>query len=246
MINFAIPNLEKTIKDIEKADKQIAFANRMAINAAANEIKTELTAEMARVFENPTKYTINSVRIDYAGKKDPASGIRKAEARLYIQDEAKRGNAPADFLRPQVEGGQRQLKKFEARTRAIGLLPSGGFLVPSRSAELDQHGNIPYATFKRILKDLEAPPSATKSSGKRRKAPRAGHKYIIPRGHAKFQGIWLRDNATQKITPVLVWKTSLKEYKKKFKFFDISHSILKSRFEKIFNEKLAHALATAK
>lgn len=51
-------------------EKQIPFAMSKAINETAKEVKADLVNEIKKVFDRPTSYTLNSVFIKPATKRD--------------------------------------------------------------------------------------------------------------------------------------------------------------------------------
>ena len=109
----------------------------VAMNKTGKLIKQEEQAEMMRVFDRPTKFTLNSLQLTPA-----TSG--NLEAKVWFKEPARMGQ---HYLVPQVEGGSRKLKGFE---RAISL----GELVPGQGSRKDQSGNISIGQIRQLLSVL--------------------------------------------------------------------------------------------
>lgn len=86
---------------------QIPFATSYAINKTAQQAQIELSREMVRVFDNPTRYTLNGTFI-------VPSTVKRLYATIKMKDEGGKRSVPADkFITPNVQGGPRRLKGFE-------------------------------------------------------------------------------------------------------------------------------------
>jgi len=109
----------------------------IALNKAGKLVKEAEVAEMKSVFDNPTRYTLNSLQLTPATKTD-------LKATVWFKEPDRMG---AHYLVPQVDGGQRKLKGFE---RAIGE----GELVPALGAKLNQYGNVSPGQIRQILSVL--------------------------------------------------------------------------------------------
>jgi hypothetical protein len=202
--------------------------------------------------------TLNSVKFWPAGRTDKHTGERISEALVFIRDEAPKGTPPAKYLQPQVTGGERPLKRFELAMIRSGRLPSSGFLVPTRKAPKDKYGNLPVGMITRILSDLQAfgatgfnyglsARSKQAHKGKMKNYGSADVTFFAgsPNGE-KSLGVWMRNNQTQKVTPILVWKPRQEGYKKRFKMHETTERIVADQFEKAFKERIMHAIQTAR
>jgi len=142
----ALAALERLGK--EQAPRTLADA----LNHSANQARQALRAEMASVFDSPTPFTLNAVRVLNA---KPNS----LEAAVWVKDEkdnAAKGQAPEDWVAPQVYGGPRVDKKSELLLRSKGILPAGKFIVPAAGARLDAYGNMSRGQMLQILSGLAA------------------------------------------------------------------------------------------
>lgn len=73
-----------------------------ALNHTANQANQALVGEIDQVFDRPTPFTRNAIRILHATS-------RRLEAALWVKDEkdhASKGQAPEDWVAPQVFGGR--------------------------------------------------------------------------------------------------------------------------------------------
>lgn len=107
----------------EFAAKQVPFATAQALNALAVDVQRAEQANMRRVLDRPTPFTVNSVRVQRANK-------RNLVATVFVMDIAAR------YLEPYEVGGK-------------NVLNGRAFLNPRHQA-LNQYGNIPRRTIARL------------------------------------------------------------------------------------------------
>lgn len=180
MFNFdikGIRELEKTLKSLPgKAER----AAKVALNKTGKVVKEEIVKEMKKVFEKPTRYTLNSLQMTPA-KQEPVAKVWFKEPDRMQQH----------YLVPQVEGGERKLKGFE---RALGI----GQLYPTRSVRPDLYGNVSSGQIRQMLSVLglaerSAGYSAnlTAASAKRNRKDR--DYVVIRQRHGRlYPGVYLR------------------------------------------------------
>ena len=121
-----------------------------ALTRTAQDVREAVRQELPRVFDRPTPYTLNSLFVR------PATAQR-LQSEVYFRDELAeyKGGIPATkFLLPQVEGGSRNLKRFEVLLRQAGHLPPGWFAVPGDGARLDAFGNVSRGQIIQVLSQL--------------------------------------------------------------------------------------------
>jgi len=126
----------------------------MGLNGTAKKVKVAEQREIKKVFNNPTRYTQNSLWIKWARKT-------KLEAIVKLKDEAFKGTPATKYLSPQLMGGGRKHKDFENLLISRGQMPSDMYAVPSRTMKLNQYGNVSngviqkvYVTGRKRLKEL--------------------------------------------------------------------------------------------
>ncbi len=109
----------------------------VALNKTGKLIKEAEVAEMKAVFDSPTSYTLNSLKLTPATKDN-------LQATVWFKQPDRMGQ---HYLVPQVDGGQRKLKGFE---RGVGL----GELTPALGAKLNRYGNVSFGQIRQILSVL--------------------------------------------------------------------------------------------
>lgn len=133
----------------EWAQRRIPSITRNALNDTVVEARDAETDKIRGVFDRPKPLT----------QKAPL--YRRATtdsltAWVFIRDEASKGTAPSKYLNPQVMGGSRGAKRFEAALRAMGIMRADEFAIPAIGFKRDQYGNVPGSTIVRILSQLRA------------------------------------------------------------------------------------------
>ncbi len=139
--------LARRFTELER--KQLPFATMQAVNRTAFEIRELWKRTASRVFDRPTRLTINATQYRKATRQ-------RLFATIFLRDEAAKGTAPAKYLLPQVEGGERRPKGMERLLQSKGAMPRGMFAVPGKGAPLDAHGNVKAGQVRQILSQLGA------------------------------------------------------------------------------------------
>jgi len=121
----------------DKFPAQVRRACEISLDKVAFLGKARVRAEMPRVFDRPTPYTLNSLRVQRTRNHNMRSGVWFKEPDRMVEH----------YLVPQVFGGPRRLKGFE---RALGAR----LYMPSKYARLDRYGNMPYGVIVQILSVL--------------------------------------------------------------------------------------------
>lgn len=188
-----------------------------ALNHTANQARQVLRAEMTDVFDRPTPWALNSIRVLHATPEN-------LEAALWVQDMPgeKSPFSAEDYLLPQVDGGERITRRSEKYLREAGILPAGRFVVPGRGARLDGYGNIQRGHMMQILSGLKVmhlSGSDHNATGSRRSA-RKGHAaafFVMKRGKTPI-GIAERRGAQMVMVLAFVRRP---RYRERFKFHDV-------------------------
>lgn len=119
------------------------------INDAAYDARYRLQKEMRQVFQNPTPYTINTLRVY------PMRNIT-GFARVG-HDALGKGNDPERYLRPQIYGGPRKQTRSEARLQTVLQIQGERvFLTPASGAKLNQYGNVAPSKYVEVLSYFKA------------------------------------------------------------------------------------------
>jgi hypothetical protein len=234
------------------SDKDAPFITAYALTMTAKDIVAAQKASMAEVFDRPTGYTLNSLKVKSATKTD-------LQAQVFFKDE---GGTPAwRYLGPEVEGGDRAHKSHELRLIRGGLMKAGEFVVPGKGVKLDAFGNIPGSLIEQILSQVGVAEqwsgytaNATKKTLKRAKKRGVGRYFLLrpdgsgPAMRAVQPGIYFRAGLKD-IVPVLLFVTPPK-YRKRFPFHDIARTVFDARllvnaqagFEKYVSPRAAKQL----
>lgn len=122
-----------------------------SVTRMAHKVRSEIRDEMARVFDRPTRYTLRSMYVKPANKN-----MSKIFSETGFIDYSSKGTPAAKYIRPEVEGGKRQLKGFELKLKAAGILPNGYYTAPGKGAKLNQYGNVSQGTIQQILSYCKA------------------------------------------------------------------------------------------
>jgi hypothetical protein len=136
---------------IKAIGKQVTYATMNAINDIAFESRRNVIGEMQRVFDRPTPYTLRGVEVIKATRE-------KLRARVFVSQDPNKGIPRANFLGPQVYGGDRNVKRMESALRKAQVLPPGMFAIPGSAAQLDRYGNMSRGQIVQIISWFDAFP----------------------------------------------------------------------------------------
>lgn len=238
--------------------EQMPFALALALTRTAQDVRTAEKAEITSVFDRPTRYTQNSLFLQPATKQ-------KLEARVWVKDTER----PNHYLLPQINGGNRPLKRFEQLLVQRGLMRASERTVPGEAAKLDGYGNMSRGQIVKILSQLQAfnlaGSSANASSSKRSQAKRAREVYFVSTGIGTHpygghswskgrmaqtlpRGVWVRkphDVMGSKVSPVLLF-VSRASYRVRWHFNQVAEATIQRVFPGHANAALAQALRTAR
>jgi hypothetical protein len=214
---------------------QLPFATAVALTRTAIAVRKAEQEEMRSVFDRPTPFSLNAFEVRPATKSDLFAEV----AQKYATGTSK----PRNWFDPQVYGGPRLAKGFEALLRSAGVLPSGWLAVPGRDAPLDGYGNMRRSAVVQILADLKASREAvynmTDASRRRNKRARffvigkAGRRFVVRRV----------EKSTLEIVLVFVPRAV---YAPRFAFFDVAERVSAERFPVEFDRAFADAIRTAR
>lgn len=179
------------------------FAVAKALTLTARDAAAAEAEAIVQVFDNPTPFTRRAAGYTPATKASLRSVI-------FLKD------AQADYLLAQVEGGARDLKRFEQR---FGAIDGAALVMPGVKATLNQYGNISKAKILAIARDLN-------TGGKAKRFFKG-----TPRGHSLPPGIWARVNNNTAIAPIMVFATDA-QYEKRFEFSAIAQQTVDAVFER--------------
>lgn len=232
------------------AKDQVPYATKEAINEAAEEAKKALIAEMPRVFDRPTPYTLNSLFIRYATKQNLSAEVK-------LKDEAYKGTPATKYLFPEVEGGPRDRKGMEFLLQRTGLLPQGWFVIPTSFAPLDAFGNVPGSMVQKILSQLQASRDYQQNepAGRRtkyNKSKRAGRYFALsPDARTRGKhvpGIYerLSSGFGGAARPIFIFTAKQPKYRDRYHFYKVGEDAARKAFPGAMIRAIEKAEATAR
>ncbi|MBF0583890.1 MAG: hypothetical protein HQL80_06585 [Magnetococcales bacterium] len=223
---------------------QIPFATSLALNRTAQVVKEELKREMRSVFDRPTPFVMESLRIIPSDK-------RHLEAKVWFKNPPKLRDKE-HYLAPQVYGGSRSFKGAERLLQMTGHLPQGWFAVPGPAARLDGYGNMSRGQIVQILSALRSLPSGIGNrplqygTTRGSRAPRNMPNFVViqpGRGSALKPGVWLR-GPNRSINLVLAFVSGV-SYRKRFDFFETAQRVTERELARQFDQAFKDARATS-
>lgn len=227
-----------------------------ALNKTAFEIRDAERLEMLKVFDRPTRYTLNSVYVKYANFSDPTSHVAIKNPKGLI--------GQYHYLIPQVEGGNRVQKRFEYMLRRRGILGANEVTVPVLNSPLvkkDAYGNMSSGQIVQILSQLNSfylagsSQNETQALKSKRDSGVNQVRYFVARKGESRQGkhswkngnkvqhlksgIWARFRHTKGIAPIvmpIMWFVPKATYKKRYDFYGVAQKVAGEVFQKKFSE----------
>lgn len=191
-------DLRPLLNRLQNVQRQIPFVIASSLTKTAVKVKPEIRKEMEQVFDRPTPYTLNSIFVQPANKKDenPIArvGLKDDQESALSTRQFTGAGLAAEYLWPEIGGGSRPLKRFELRLQRAGILPPGMFVVPGKGAKLDRYGNLDLGQLVAILAKLGTIREATAAASNRRKrnSKYVAAQYFVSRGGRLHRGIWQR------------------------------------------------------
>lgn len=229
--------------------QQVPFATSKAINEVLKTSAPAVQAEMRRVFDRPTRWTLNSYRVlKWANKRSLYGIVGFKDVGYKGGPDRKSGPAAGDYLQPHMQGGARGAKGLETLLRRRGLLGAGEFVVPSSYAPRDAYGNVSLSTIKKILANLGALTDAYSNTpkGGGRGGKKKSEYFFTRRGvrGARLTAIWRR--AGDSAIPMFIVVSGAPTYRRVFDHVKVVQKEVNRRFPVEFDKALKLALQTAR
>lgn len=230
--------------------EQLPYATFLAVNATAVEAVQYNQRAMARLLDRPKPFTVRGLyprKGKYRrGNRAAGLGVATAEASLMWREFAGGGTAAGDYLQPQVFGRPRGPKRHETLLRGRGLLGPGRYLVPAPGQRLNQYGNLPKATYVRLLSAVRASTDSGQNRTARSAArnPRRRDFFVPKRGGKLSNGVWER-KASGQIKPVLI-EVYQPQYRRRYDFFSLSEQFVRRQLPINMRAAMARAIRTAR
>jgi hypothetical protein len=241
MIKVTLEGVKRVTDELAKAEKQVTFATAVALTRTAQIAKREVEAEMPRVFDRPTRWSLNSLRLIPA-KKD------RLVARVEMKNEADKSAPATKWLNPEIEGGPRPDKASERNLRSKGRLPAGKFIVPGKGAKLDRFGNMAKGAITKALSGVggfaEQGYSANATGSRRSRAKGNAKRYFVMRRGSTPIGIAERTSRNR--MHILLAFTRRPTYSKRLDFYGIGDKVVQRHLRDEFEKAYAKAMRTAR
>lgn len=228
--------IKTTLKDADKAAallaairQQLPYATALALTRTAQHVKRSIEAGMPKAFDNPTRWTLNSLRLEPARKN-------KLQAVVAVKDKASRGNPALFWLSPEVHGGSRADKRAEFALKTAGLLPSGMQAVPGREAALNRFGNMTKTAIAKAVKGAQESEAGQEQDGRA--------KYFVMRKQGKAIGIAARFSKSR--MGVVMAFVSSGRYEKRLDFYGTGEKAVKAVYKAELNKAIQQAIETVK
>lgn len=248
-------NIKEVIAELGRvAEDQIPFATSLAINRTTERARVAVRGEMERIFDNPTPWVLNSLRV-----------IRSTKVNLNAEVGFKDRNSvesSRSMIEPHVFANTRRYKAMEVRLFKAGLMPTDYYAVPGAGAKLDSFGNISRGQVSQLLNVLQTYKEAgfnkaddrtvaRLAKGNAKKGVYGFVYWVNPVGSRK--GAHLLPGVYQRIAtpfgsslkPVLIF-VQRKAYKKTLNFFEISTQTFNANFRTEFAKALIEAQSTSR
>lgn len=258
-IRHNFPDVKRWLDDV---GKQARFATMRAINETAKDVQREVKGEIGRVFDRPTPYIANSIRITTWARRDKLEAVVEPK---YIGG---KGVEPTKVLQAEIYGGPRRLKKSEVALQRAGILPPGYVTVPGAGAPLDGFGNIKGSFLVQLLSYFQAfgeQGYKANMTGKRKAqlAKRgvsasgfrtiAGVEYFVAYGALRggrtahlHPGIWSRTGTHGAVVKPILMFVRQANYRPRLHVFTLADQVVARNFIGHFEREFSNALRTAR
>ncbi len=229
-------------KELANLSKQVRYGAARGLTKTATDIRDQVREDMRRTFDRPRDWTTNSMYVEKA-TRDNLTAV------VGVKDRSKMSTrvTPTHTLQSQVFGHDRAQKRFERALTALGYLPPGWVVVPSRSVPRDTDGNLSGDFLRNVLRQLpKAGPVMPKKAVAR--ARRTGGVYFVQpvgRGRGLSPGIYFREMAMRQATPIVLFK-SRASYYTRLDFHQIGERVANERLQPNIIAAIEEALATAR
>lgn len=238
-------NINEVMQGLNQYRDQIPFATANAMNKTAEQVVAAEYEEMKKVFDRPTRFTLNSIYFKRTSKRDAEKVIT-----IKIKDEAGKGTPAEKYLLPEVIGGQRRHKGSELALTGAGLIPQGSYMTPGSAARIDAYGNMSRGQITQMLSQLSVQrtggyTSTISARSRRRATSRAGGSFFVGRPGGKPLGVWQRygGKKSKKVKPIYI-AVRPPNYRKRLKFQEVGEKIINENFKNNFIEAMSNAVRT--
>ena len=243
-ITVDLKGLDQVRKNLQGfSERRGNAAIATALTRTAVKIKQAVTQELPKVIDRPTRYTLNAFYVDTAT-------ANRLSASVYLKGIFK--SSPRNhYLVPLIDGGDRNIKRFEKALQAKGAMPVGWHTVPGAGARIDANGNVSRGQIAQIISQLgtellsgytNTPQSLKAKMAAQRKA---GGQFIaaMPGNRLKLKpGIYQRERIGRNLSPVLIFVKST-AYKQRIDFDGIAKRTIDQHLKPEMDRAVAEQVA---
>ena len=217
------------------SNEQLPAVTVGALNQTAYDALDAVKEEMVRVFDRPTRWTLNALMVWRATTDNP---------KAVVQERPSVGRR--HYLKVQAHGGQRPETGVERLLKSN--LAYSGFIAavtPAKGARLDRYGNWSPGQRNQLLSGVGAQmdrAANTTAASRRRNKGRAT--FFVPKEGARLSpGVYSRKG--DKIEKVVHFTRSMPTYEKRIDLPSVIERKAAEVFETHFALRLDHALRIA-
>lgn len=218
--------------------RQLPFATALGLTRTAIKIREAEKAEMQRVFDRPTRFTLNAFEVIPATKETQVAEVRYKGTPPY---------GGRHFLEPQVEGGPRRMKGMERRLKfAVPEFGAFSAAIPARKAQRDAYGNWSAGERNRVLSALQAQGDAAANTTDRSMRRNRGRAQYFLGTVGRATGVFRRQPGTDQMHLVLLFVRKRPSYTARFDFDGVGIKTFNAVYPAEFEAAMERALATAR
>lgn len=215
-------NIQSVIRGADRFSNQVPFAVASALTATVKAVQAAVPSMLEADLDRPTDFTKRGAFIRPARK----DRLQASVGILPLQ---------AEYLRYQVEGGRRPPRR--QALRLPGLL------------QLDEYGNMPNGTVRRLIARARAGKRTTKAQARLTGVSSQLDLFYGEPGDGRPAGVYKRvvvDATTHRLIPVVVMPKQDARYQPRFAFYSRARAIVVAEFEQQLAASWRRALATAR
>lgn len=238
-----------TLDDLGR--RQVRFAAARALNDVTRGAVADWRRDLPSIFDRPVPFTLNAA---YA---IPVKDKRDLTAAVALREWAPKGTPASKYLAPEIEGGPRNLKRFERRLAFSALVARPMQTLPARGALLDAAGNMSRGQIGQMLQHLRAfgDTGQNVSAAKLRRLEKRGMLTGTAVGRSKFfvatskqdgrpLGVWTVLGSGH-VQPVLLFAKTPPAYQPRLPFDRFFEASYRRRFPPALAARFEEALRTA-
>lgn len=252
-------DVEEVVRRLGVLDRDVAFGAARGLTWTGKDVREAEQREISSVIHNPTTYTMRSLFLKAATKRD-LRAVVWLKGDPYSQH----------YMLPLIEGGERRMKRFERRLQMHGKMRADERAVPGQGIVLDAYGNVSRGLIVKILSQLNTTVVQGDFSGatnsKRSRAKRATTQYFVSQGAAgpraamrgSVKGGGMRRGTAEQHLPRGVWErrqhawgTSVRpvflfvsshRYQRLLRFFEVAEGVIQQRLKANIDKSMSMLL----